>query len=72
VKEARFWEIVRDVLQSYQSRHPERAARYGLFDCFADRVAIELLASRRFRQEIRLRTRLAPNPLALEGKPPCT
>jgi siderophore synthetase component len=72
VKEARFWQIVRDVLQSYQSRHPERAARYGLFDCFADGVAIELLASRRFRQEIRLRTRLAPNPLALQGKPSCT
>ncbi|MDP1665969.1 MAG: pyridoxal-phosphate dependent enzyme [Methylobacter sp.] len=27
--------------------------------------------SRRFRQEIRLRTRLAPIPLAQEGKPPC-
>lgn len=71
MKEARFWEIVRDVLQSYQSRHPERAARYRLFDCFAGRVSIELLASRRFRQEIRLRTRLAPNPLAPEEKPSC-
>lgn len=71
VKETRFWEIVRDVLRSYQSRHPERAARYRLFDCFAEQVSIELLASRRFRQEIRLRTRLAPNPLAPEGKPSC-
>lgn len=69
--ETHFWRIVRDVLQTYQERHPQWAARYALFDCFADEVAIELLASRRFQPEIRLRTRPSPNPLALAGEPPC-
>jgi len=69
--EARFWQITREVLNAHQQRHPQQAARYALFDCFADQVSIELLASRRFRQEIRLRARLAPNPLAQQGKPPC-
>jgi siderophore synthetase component len=62
--EKQFWQITREVLQAHQKRHPESAARYALFDCFADEVGIELLASRRFQPEIRLRTRLAPNPLA--------
>lgn len=66
--EARFWQITGEVLRTHQQRHPRLAARYALFDCFADQVSIELLASRRFRQEIRLRTRLAPNPLAQQGK----
>lgn len=70
--EARFWQITRAVLLAHQERHPEQAARFALFDCFADQVAIELLASRRFQREIRLRTRLAPNPLAQERKPSCT
>lgn len=69
--ETRFWQITREVLCAHQERHPQRAARYALFDCFADEVAIELLASRRFQPEIRLRTRLAPNPLAQAGEPPC-
>jgi len=69
--EARFWQITGEVLNAHQQRHPQQAARYALFDCFADQVSIELLASRRFRQEIRLRARLAPNPLAQQGKPPC-
>lgn len=69
--EVRFWQITREVLRAHQERHPQWAARYALFNCFADEVAIELLASRRFQPEIRLRTRLAPNPLAQERKPPC-
>ncbi|MFC5474552.1 IucA/IucC family protein [Paraherbaspirillum soli] len=69
--ETRFWQITGDVLRAHQQRHPEQAARFALFDCFADAVAIELLASRRFQPEIRLRTRLAPNPLARIGEPPC-
>lgn len=69
--EARFWQITREMLHAHQARHPEQAARYALFDCFADQVSIELLASRRFQQEVRLRTRLAPNPLVQEGKPSC-
>lgn len=68
IAEARFWQIAREVLSAHQQRHPQQAARYALFDCFADQVSIELLASRRFRQEIRLRTRLAPNPLAQQDK----
>lgn len=69
--EARFWQITREVLHAHQARHPQQAVRHALFDCFADKVAIELLASRRFQQEIRLRTRLAPNPLAQERGSPC-
>ncbi|MDP3844666.1 MAG: IucA/IucC family protein [Oxalobacteraceae bacterium] len=71
MEEKRFWQITSAVLCAHQERHPEQAARFALFDCFTDKVAIELLASRRFQQEIRLRTRLAPNPLAQERKPPC-
>jgi siderophore synthetase component len=67
VPEARFWGIVADVLHAHQARHPELAARYALFDCFAAEVDIELLASRRFQPEIRLRTRAAPNPLARQA-----
>lgn len=59
-----FWQIVAEVLQTHQRRHPQQAQRFALFDCFADEVDIELLASRRFQPEIRLRTRAAPNPLA--------
>lgn len=62
--EARFWDIVGGVLRGHQQRHPGLAARYALFECFAGEVDIELLASRRFQPEIRLRTRAAPNPLA--------
>ena len=69
--EQRFWQITREVLCAHQERHPQWAARYALFDCLADEVAIELLASRRFQPEIRLRTRLAPNPLAQAGEPRC-
>lgn len=69
--EARFWQITREVLQTHQKRHAQWAARYALFDCFADEVAIELLASRRFQPEIRLRTRCSPNPLALAGELQC-
>jgi len=69
--ESRFWQITADVLHAHQLRHPEQAARFALFDCFADSVAIEMLASRRFQPEIRLRTRLTPNPLAHFAKPPC-
>lgn len=69
--EAHFWQITRQVLQAHQERHPQWAAGYALFDCFADEVAIEQLASRRFQPEIRLRTRLSPNPLAHTGEQPC-
>lgn len=68
----RFWSITREVLQAHQRRHARRADRFALFDCFADEVAIELLASRRFRPEVRLRTRLARNPLALRNRSTCS
>lgn len=69
--EERFWQITREVLRGHQERHPQWAARYALFDCLADEVAIEMLATRRFQPEIRLRTRLAPNPLNRTGEPRC-
>lgn len=62
--ETRFWQITGEVLRAHQERHPQWAAGYARFDCFAEQVGIELLASRRFQPEIRLRTRLTPNPLA--------
>lgn len=62
--ETRFWQITGDVLRAHQQRHPQWADRYVRFDCFAEQVGIELLASRRFLPEIRLRTRLTSNPLA--------
>lgn len=65
VAEKQFWQITNEVLQTHQRNNPQSAARYSLFDCFADEVGIELLASRRFQPEIRLRTRQIPNPLAL-------
>lgn len=72
IPEERFWQITHEVLQAHQKRHPQSAARFSLFDCFADEVGIELLASRRFQPEIRLRTRLAPNPLAQREVALCT
>jgi siderophore synthetase component len=53
------------VIRTYQRVHPHLAERFARFDCFAPTLSIELLASRRFMPEIRLRTRQAPNPLAL-------
>lgn len=71
VSEIRFWCVVHRVLLDYQQSRPQRTARHALFDCFTHEVAIELLASRRFQPEIRLRTRLAPNPLARAEEAPC-
>ncbi|QJQ03497.1 IucA/IucC family protein [Herbaspirillum rubrisubalbicans] len=62
--QAQFWQITARVLLDYQQQHPELAARFALFDCFAPEVDIEMLASRRFQPEIRLRTRAVANPLA--------
>lgn len=62
--ETRFWRITGEVLRAHQERHPQWAAGYALFDCFADKVGIELLATRRLQPEIRARMRQAPNPLA--------
>lgn len=62
--ETRFWRITGEVLRTHQERHPQWAAGYALFDCFADEVGIELLATRRVQPEIRARMRPAPNPLA--------
>jgi siderophore synthetase component len=59
-----FWQITGDVLRAHQKRHPQSKGRYALFDCFADDVSVELLASRRFQPEVRLRTKRATNPLA--------
>lgn len=69
--EKQFWQITGEVLQAHQKRHPRSEARYLLFDCFASEVGVELLASRRFQPEIRLRTQLARNPLAKSGESSC-
>lgn len=68
----RFWQVVAQVLRAHQQRHPEQAPRFALFDCFAPQVEIELLASRRFQPEIRLRTRSAPNPLSQTPPQECS
>lgn len=65
LEETEFWTIVAGVIRSYQRAHPPLAESFRRFDCFAPTLSIELLASRRFMPEIRLRTRQAPNPLAL-------
>jgi siderophore synthetase component len=64
LEEPEFWRIVAAVIRDYQADHPDLAERFARFDCFAPTMAIELLASRRFLPEVRLRTRDAPNPLA--------
>ncbi|ABF07998.1 IucA/IucC family protein [Cupriavidus metallidurans] len=64
LEEPEFWRIVAGVIRDYQADHPELAERFARFDCFVPTIAIELLASRRFLPEVRLRTRDAPNPLA--------
>ncbi|RDK09964.1 IucA/IucC family protein [Cupriavidus lacunae] len=64
LEETEFWTIVAGVIRSYQRAHPHLADSFRRFDCFAPTMSIELLASRRFMPEIRLRTRQAPNPLA--------
>lgn len=61
--EAEFWAIVARAIGDYQSQHPDLADRFALFDCLAPEMEIELLASRRFLPEIRLRTRATANPL---------
>ncbi len=62
--EPAFWEIVAGAIRDYQARCPDLAESFARFDCFAPSMQIELLASRRFLPEIRLRTRAAANPLA--------
>lgn len=62
--ETTFWEIAAGAIRDYQARCPDLAESFARFDCFAPTIQIELLASRRFLPEIRLRTRAADNPLA--------
>ncbi|HGL6714185.1 IucA/IucC family siderophore biosynthesis protein [Burkholderia contaminans] len=64
LEEAEFWAIVSRAIHEYQAQCPDLAERFALFDCFAPEMEIELLASRRFLPEIRLRTRATANPLA--------
>jgi siderophore synthetase component len=64
LEEANFWAIVSRTIHEYQIQRPDLAERFELFNCFAPELQIELLASRRFLPEIRLRTRAAANPLA--------
>lgn len=64
IDETAFWEIAAGAIRDYQARCPDLAESFARFDCFAPTMQIELLASRRFLPEIRLRTRAAGNPLA--------
>ncbi|MHA6820766.1 IucA/IucC family protein [Ralstonia pseudosolanacearum] len=64
LEETAFWEIAAGAIRDYQARCPDLAESFARFDCFAPTMQIELLASRRFLPEIRLRTRAAGNPLA--------
>ncbi len=64
LEETAFWEIAAGAIRDYQARCPDLAESFARFDCFAPAMQIELLASRRFMPEIRLRTRAADNPLA--------
>jgi 2-[(L-alanin-3-ylcarbamoyl)methyl]-3-(2-aminoethylcarbamoyl)-2-hydroxypropanoate synthase len=66
--EAAFWAIAANSIRDYQARCPELAESFARFDCFAPTMQIELLASRRFMPEIRLRTRDAVNPLVQQGR----
>ncbi|WP_247535564.1 IucA/IucC family protein [Ralstonia pseudosolanacearum] len=64
IDETAFWEIAAGAIRDYQARCPDLAESFARFDCFAPTMQIELLASRRFLPEIRLRTHAAGNPLA--------
>ncbi|MFD2371610.1 IucA/IucC family protein [Brevibacillus sp. GCM10020057] len=62
--EHKFWELVREVLERYQQRHPHLAERFALFDLFAPTVEVEQLAKRRLFPDTELRLHTVRNPLS--------
>jgi siderophore synthetase component len=61
--EATFWTRVAACIGRYQSRHPELASRFALFDLFAPEIKVEQLAKRRLFAETEARLQAVPNPL---------
>ncbi|WP_432777117.1 IucA/IucC family protein [Brevibacillus gelatini] len=67
--EKRFWELVHQVLEAYQQRHPHLTERFSLFDLFAPAIEVEQLAKRRLFADTELRVHKVPNPLAASRSP---
>jgi len=61
--EADFWARTAACIHGYQSRHPELAARFAIFDLFAPTVQVEQLAKRRLFAETEARLQPVSNPL---------
>ena len=62
--ETDFWKQVADCVTDYQTRHPEHAARFELFDVFAKQTRIESLAKRRLFGDQVFPIKYINNPLA--------
>ncbi|WP_255298425.1 IucA/IucC family protein [Brevibacillus dissolubilis] len=61
--ELKFWNLVRQVMETYQNRFPELSERFSLFDLFAPTIEVEQLAKRRLFPDTELRVHRVPNPL---------
>jgi len=63
--EQKFWNLVRQVMESYQERFAHLTDRFQLFDLFAPLIEVEQLAKRRLFPDTEIRVHKVPNPLAL-------
>lgn len=61
--EADFWERIAACILGYQSRHPDLASRFAVFDLFAPTIQVEQLAKRRLFAETEARLQPVLNPL---------
>lgn len=61
--EREFWAMTGKVVQEYQQRHPQHAARFQAFDVFAPTFQVEELTKRRLLGDSEPRVRQVPNPL---------
>lgn len=61
--EREFWAMTAKVVQEYQQRHPQHAARFRAFDVFAPTFQVEELTKRRLLGDSEPRFRQVPNPL---------
>ncbi|TCP55761.1 siderophore synthetase component [Tumebacillus sp. BK434] len=64
-EEAKFWMLLRGVIEAYQARFPELNERFQLFDLFAETSYVEQLTKRRLYPETEIRIQEVPNPLSL-------
>lgn len=62
--ETDFWQQVADCVTDYQTRHPEHAVRFEIFDVFAEQTRIESLAKRRLFGDQVFPIKYINNPLA--------